>query len=182
VDEFLSDHELNGKCDTFSDEVRQHLDACGLQGFTLRELCEAALQQHSTLPPASNTLSVVYDHQETGERIGVDHIEYNDTWLHGDLYYYLQYWSGVRGVNEIDVVNAGEMWKCKYCNYYDGCERSPLKVHEAKHGIVRTKSDATVPATCATDSNRNVNTTATADDTKENSQPNVSITSPSATC
>lgn len=70
------------------------------------------------LPPVG-PLIVNYEHQESGETLHVDTVEYDEGWMMGELRKRLEFWEGSRPAVGVDMESAS--WKCGSCQFKDIC-------------------------------------------------------------
>ena len=83
------------------------------------------------LPPVG-TLLVQYEHQFSGDVLGVESVLFDEEWARKEVGFSLQYWLGERDARGVDIE---ESWKCGSCQFKDVCvwrkkqiiERSPVK-------------------------------------------------------
>jgi exonuclease V len=64
------------------------------------------------------SLMVQYEHQESGETLGVDQVEYDENWAKAEMRKSLGFWSGERAARGVDIEDA---WKCESCQFRDIC-------------------------------------------------------------
>ena len=68
--------------------------------------------------PMVGSLMVQYEHQESGETLGVDQVEYDENWAKAEVRKGLGFWSGERAARGVDIEDA---WKCETCQFRDIC-------------------------------------------------------------
>ena len=77
----------------------------------LREITQLEL-------PLVGSLMVHYEHQSSGESLGVDTVEYDESKMVTELERALEYWEGRRPANGVD---SESLWKCTSCQFKDIC-------------------------------------------------------------
>ena len=68
--------------------------------------------------PLVSTLVVQYEHQATGEVIGIETVEYNEQWMKAELDTCFSFWLGKRPARGVDIE---QIWKCDSCQFRDIC-------------------------------------------------------------
>ena len=68
--------------------------------------------------PLVSSLMVQYEHQGSGEVLGVDSVEYDEVWMRRELEKNLEFWSGERAARGVEVEDA---WKCQSCQFKEIC-------------------------------------------------------------
>ena len=68
--------------------------------------------------PLVTSLVVQYEHQESGEVLGVDHVEYDECWMEREVERNLKFWEGEEPAKGVEVEEA---WKCNSCQFKDVC-------------------------------------------------------------
>ena len=68
--------------------------------------------------PLVGQLTVHYEHQESGESLGVDSVDYDESWMQAELHKRLEFWEGSRPAEGVDIESA---WKCCSCQFKDIC-------------------------------------------------------------
>ena len=68
--------------------------------------------------PLVTSLVVQYEHQESGEVLGVDHVEYDECWMEREVGRNLKFWEGEEPAEGVEVEEA---WKCNSCQFKDVC-------------------------------------------------------------
>lgn len=85
--------------------------------------------------PIVGSLMVLYEHQGTGEVLGVDSIEYDEQWMKDQVENSLKFWGGERTARGADIEDT--TWKCGSCQFREICvwrlnqelENSPAAKH-----------------------------------------------------
>ena len=68
--------------------------------------------------PLVSSLMVQYEHQASGETLGVDTVEYDEQWMRAEVEKSLEFWAGEREAHGVDIEEA---WKCDSCQFKDIC-------------------------------------------------------------
>ena len=68
--------------------------------------------------PLVSTLVVQYEHQATGEVIGIETVEYDEQWMKAELDTCFSFWLGKRPARGVDIEQT---WKCDSCQFRDIC-------------------------------------------------------------
>ena len=68
--------------------------------------------------PMVGSLVVQYEHQASGETLGVDQVEYDENWAKAEVERSLQFWSGERPARGVDIEDT---WKCGSCQFKGIC-------------------------------------------------------------
>ena len=90
-----------------------------LEGLTFGRVVDCILEHIAGLGlPLVGVLMVHYEHQGSGESLGMDTVEYNEQWMMGELKNRLGYWEGSRPAQGVDIESA---WKCSSCQFRDIC-------------------------------------------------------------
>ncbi len=87
--------------------------------------------------PLVGSLILQYEHQSTGEVIGVDDVEYKEDWAREQVVSALEFWSGKQAARGVNVEDA---WKCWSCQFRDVCvwkKRRELEKSPAAHATGR---------------------------------------------
>lgn len=69
--------------------------------------------------PLVESLMVQYEHQETGEVLGVDSVEYDEQWMKARVEDSLEFWRGERVARGVAIEDAA--WKCGSCQFREIC-------------------------------------------------------------
>ncbi|CEP00112.1 unnamed protein product (mitochondrion) [Plasmodiophora brassicae] len=120
----LAWHDVDPSTRQFSHDVADQLQRRDLQGCSLLEVMQVALQMFRALGPSGEELKVVYEHQSDRRLLGEDNWRFNKNHVVGDTSYFLEFWEGLRPP---DVVLSGESWKCRMCQFREMCPHSPLE-------------------------------------------------------
>ncbi|CAI8035452.1 Exonuclease V [Geodia barretti] len=121
-----------------------HIISCGLSGLFSDELgvaggltsSQQGFTEGSSISqqgiglglPLVGVLMVHYEHQGSGESLGMDTVEYDEQWMMGELKNRLGYWEGSRPAQGVDIESA---WKCSSASsetYAPGDSRDNLKL------------------------------------------------------
>ena len=129
-------HHLKLDRESFlTQEPLDHIRRCGLGGLFSEELgsqqeggagglkfgtvAECILLHIAGLGlPLVGSLMVNYEHQGSGETLGVDAVEYDEKWVEAELERSLEFWEGSRPAQGVDIEAA---WKCGSCQFRDVC-------------------------------------------------------------
>ena len=68
--------------------------------------------------PMVGSLMVQYEHQASGETLGVDQVEYDENWAKAEVEKSIEFWSGERPAHGVDIEDT---WKCESCQFKDIC-------------------------------------------------------------
>lgn len=106
----------------------EHIRQCGLQSLLMGdkgkpvlfgEVAEGIGKLIAGLGlPLVSTLVVQYEHQATGEVIGIETVEYDERWMRAELDICFSFWLGRRPARGVDIE---ETWKCDSCQFRDIC-------------------------------------------------------------
>ncbi len=111
----------------------EHIEQCGLGNLfggglggkdasvavTFGEVAECVSKLIAGLElPLVSSLILQYEHQASGEVIGVDPVDYREEWMREEVASSLQFWSGERVAKGVEVEDA---WKCRSCQFRDVC-------------------------------------------------------------
>ena len=70
--------------------------------------------------PLVSSLMVQYEHQESGEILGIDTVEYDEQWMKTEVLRSIEFWDGVRPSRGADIEDS--VWKCGSCQFRDICK------------------------------------------------------------
>lgn len=106
----------------------EHIRQCGLQSLLIGdnsnevlfgEVAEGIGKLIAGLGlPLVSTLVVQYEHQATGEVIGIETVEYNEQRMKAELDTCFSFWLGRRPARGVDIEQT---WKCDSCQFRDIC-------------------------------------------------------------
>lgn len=106
----------------------EYIRQCGLQGLLMGdkdkpvlfgEVAESIGKLIAGLGlPLVSTLVVQYEHQATGEVIGIETVEYDEHWMKAELDTCFSFWLGRRPARGVDIEAT---WKCDSCQFRDIC-------------------------------------------------------------
>jgi exonuclease V len=95
-------------------------DSDGIAGLKFGTLADRILQNVAGLGlPLVGPLMVQYEHQKSGETVGVESVDYEERWMRSEVEKALEFWAGVRPALGVDVENSG--LKCGGCQFRDIC-------------------------------------------------------------
>ena len=95
-------------------------DSGGPLGLKFGTLVDTLLLHIARLGlPLVGLLMVHYEHQESGETLGVDTVQHDEKWMRSEVEKSLEFWEGERPSRGVDMEDLD--WKCCSCQFRDIC-------------------------------------------------------------
>lgn len=133
--ELLYKHLLLDKDASLTQGPIDYLHSCGLSslfdglanssgaespGLKFGKLVDCILECIAGLGlPLVGPLIVQYEHQGSGETLGVDTVEYDEQWMRSEVEQSIEFWNGTRNSHGVDIEDSA--WKCRTCQFRDIC-------------------------------------------------------------
>ena len=95
-------------------------NSSGMSGLKFGTVVDRTLQHIAGLGlPLVGSLMVQYEHQGSGEVLGVVPINYDEQWMKAEVEKSLEFWDGTRPPRGVDIEEAA--LKCGHCQFRDIC-------------------------------------------------------------
>lgn len=110
-----------GLSSMFSDEApNSNGSSSRLTRLKFGALADCILQHIAGLSlPLVGSLMVHYEHQDSGEILGVVPVEYDEPWMKTEVEKSVEFWAGERAARGVDIEDTS--WKCCSCQFKDIC-------------------------------------------------------------
>ncbi len=102
-----------------SNEFKDDLDIKGQSiESNVEKLAKNTFDSFRKIPELSPELTIMYEHQETKNRIGEHIFVFDNEWFSRNVEFVMEYWLGEMKPRKVNPRNS---WKCNYCEYKMKC-------------------------------------------------------------